>query len=313
MSLTRRSPAVGFCGLGLMGAPMAANLVRRGFYVRGWNRSASKTEPLRAIGGRPCATAAEAARDARCVITMLWDEQAVDEVLFGATGVVAGAAPGTVVIDMSTTTPEYARACARRLHAHGLLFLDAPVLGTLPRAEAGTLAIIAGGEAETLDQVRDILLGMGSTIHHLGPVGSGQLVKLSNNAIAFATAAALAEGMAMIAAGGVELGGALEALLHGSGRSDVMSFVGPMIAQGDMRASFLPTPSLVLKDLHAARATAVKARSRAPVTATLIGLYEEMVMAGRGELGFHAIYELLLAQPTPAALLSDGAPRERVN
>jgi 3-hydroxyisobutyrate dehydrogenase len=270
---------------------MAANLVRAGFPIRVWNRTRSKTEPLQALGAMVAATAAEAARGSRAVVTMLWDGQAVDEVLFGGDGVVAGASPGTVIIDMSTTTPEHARSCASRLAEHGLEFLDCPVIGAQPRAEAGTLGVMVGGEAQMLEKVRDILTGMASTVDLVGPTGNGQLVKLANNLIGFGTLLAVAEGIALVDAAGGDIERALGIFLKGTGRSDVMAFYGPLITKGELHAAI--GPRLALKDLTAARTAGDAFGSPMPVARTLIDLYQQLIAAGQSELGCQAIYPLL--------------------
>lgn len=279
---------VGFCGTGTMGAPMAANLVAAGLEVQVWNRTEAKTEQLVRAGALACSTPGETAVGARAVITMLWDETAVDEVLFGKGGIVERADPGAVVIDMSTTSPKHARRCADRLVERELGFLDAPVSGARPRAEAGTLALMVGGDAATFAAVRDLLEPTAATIEHVGPTGAGQLVKLAGNVIGFGTVAAVCEGLGLIAAAGGDLKKALQVIAKGTAQSEILSVYGPLLLRGQLDGSV--TVAVARKDLQAALDAAAEAGIELPGSRELALRYASLVERGEGHRGCQAIF-----------------------
>lgn len=283
---------VGFCGLGEMGAPMASRLVRAGFEVSVWNRSATRMAPLTVLGAMACTSPAEAARGAQAVITMLWNAEAVDAVLFGPQGVVSGASTGMTIIDMSTTSPGHARHCAVRLAEEGLRFLDAPVTGARPRAEAGTLAVMVGGDTATLADVRHILEPMAAAIELVGPHGAGQLVKLAGNVVGFETLLAVCEGLGLVAAAGGDIEKAYNILSQGTARSNVLSLYGRKLVEGDLEAGV--TVAVAAKDLRAALETASEVAMDLPAAAILAELFEKLVARGEGEQGCQAVYTLLV-------------------
>lgn len=285
---------VGFLGLGTMGGPMARNVLDAGHDLAVWNRTASRCEALTAAGATACATPAEAAAGAACVITMLWDADAVDTALFGPDGIVEGCAEGAVIVDMSTTTPAHARACAMRLAAHGLRFLDAPVSGARPRAEAGSLAVMVGGDGDTLARVRAILEAMADTVELVGPTGSGQLVKLAGNVVGFETIAAVCEGLALIAAGGVDLETAFGVLSKGTASSQALSVYGPLLLEG--RRSWPVTVGVAHKDLRAAIGVGDEAGADLGIARELAARYGTLVDQGGTGDGCHALFDLALAK-----------------
>ena len=158
---------VGFIGLGLIGKPMCMNLVKKGFDVTCWNRTASKMEDVVAAGAKPAGSAREAAEGNEFTITMVNDSPDVEEVILGANGVMEGASPGSVVIDMSTISPAVTRELACKLAGKGVHMLDGPVSGGITGAESGTLSIMVGGEAEVLERSRHVLEAMGTRDHSL--------------------------------------------------------------------------------------------------------------------------------------------------
>ncbi|HEY5144345.1 MAG TPA: NAD(P)-dependent oxidoreductase [Solirubrobacteraceae bacterium] len=223
---------VAFMGLGIMGSRMADQLVRGGHEVTVWNRTRATADAWAAErGARVAATPAEAARDAEALITMVVDGPQVEAVLLGADGA-AGAAPaGALVLDMSTIAPATAQALAARLGEQGLAFVDAPVTGSSPAAEAGTLTIMAGGSEADVARALPLLQAMGRTIVHVGPVGHGQLVKVLNNAVAAANAVTAAQALVAGRAVGVDLDRLVEVMGAGSGGSAVLALkAGPMLA-----------------------------------------------------------------------------------
>ena len=176
MSISR----VGFIGLGIMGAPMAANLLAAGFEVTAWNRSPSRTKPLLDAGAKGADSPAAVAAASEVTISCVTNSGDVEEVALGPEGVIQGAKPGSVYIDCSTISPETARKVAKELAAKGVEMLDAPVSGGDVGATAGTLAIMVGGEEEGFERCLPVLRAMGKTIVLVGPSGAGQVVKLCN-------------------------------------------------------------------------------------------------------------------------------------
>ena len=203
---------VAFLGLGAMGAPMAGRLVDAGHHLQVWNRTPGRDGGLIAAGAHRARTPAEAARDAEIVITMLADPPALEQVLFGPGGVSETIAPESILIDMSTVGPTAIHAAAERLHP--VEVLDAPVLGSVPHALAGTLAILVGGERGVLDRCVEVLDAMG-TVRHVGPPGAGAMVKLANNAAGMSTMACLGEVLALTDRAGLDPEVVLDALAMG--------------------------------------------------------------------------------------------------
>ncbi|HET7929737.1 MAG TPA: NAD(P)-dependent oxidoreductase [Actinomycetota bacterium] len=209
---------VAFLGLGSMGAPMAGRLLDAGHALHVWNRTPGRDDELVARGAQRAATPAVAARDAEVAITMVADPPALDQVLFGSDGVSETMAPGATLIDMSTVGPTAIRAAAERLHP--LAVLDAPVLGSVPHAEAGTLTILVGGEREVFDRCTDLLAAMG-TVHYVGPSGAGATIKLANNATFMSTLVCLGEVLALTDRAGFDP----EVVLDAIGMGPLASFV----------------------------------------------------------------------------------------
>ena len=174
---------VGFAGMGTMGAAMAANLVKAGFPLTVWNRTVGRAEPLRSAGAAVAATPRELAAATDVVVCCLSDTPDVEAVLFGPDGLVAGGRMGSLVIDCSTISPSATRGFAARLAEQGIGFVDAPVSGGSEGAQKGTLTIMVGGEEAAVERARPMLAAMGSTITHMGPVGSGQATKAVNQVI----------------------------------------------------------------------------------------------------------------------------------
>lgn len=223
---------VAFLGLGIMGSRMAANLARAGFELGVWNRTSSTAERFCAEhGGVKCAaTPAEAVIDSEIVVTMVVDGPQVEHVLLGPEGAATAASPGTLFIDCSTIGPTATRAIGQALSQdRGLELLDAPVTGSAPRAEDGTLTIMAGGSEEAFARARPVLEAMGRLIVHAGPLGHGQMVKLINNAVAAANAAVVGEALLVGRRAGLNLEALVEVMLGGSGASAMLELKsGPM-------------------------------------------------------------------------------------
>jgi 3-hydroxyisobutyrate dehydrogenase-like beta-hydroxyacid dehydrogenase len=223
---------VAFLGLGIMGSRMAANLASKGFELTVWNRTAEKAEQFVAEHSDVtlAATPAEAAKHADLVITMVVDGPQVESVLLAPDhGAAFGARPGTLFVDCSTIGPAATHELAGRLGEHELALIDAPVTGSSPRAEDGTLTIMVGGTDGEFERARPVLEAMGEVIVHAGPLGHGQLVKLINNAVAAANAAVLGQALVVAAKAGADLEALTTVMAAGSGGSVMLNLkAGPM-------------------------------------------------------------------------------------
>jgi 3-hydroxyisobutyrate dehydrogenase len=230
---------VAFLGLGIMGWPMAANLRRAGFEVGVWTRSGEKAKRFAAEhGARAAATPAEAADGASAAITMVVDAPQVEQVLVGDGGAADGLAEGALCIDMSTIAPSAARALAEKLRERGLEFLEAPVSGSRPKAEDGTLTVMAGGEPGAFDRAAPLFDAMGERIVHVGPHGHGQMAKVVTNTMGAAHAAMLGEAVALIRRAGVDPAAFLEVASGSSGNSTVLQLKGRPMFEHDYEPLF---------------------------------------------------------------------------
>ncbi len=239
--------SVAVLGLGSMGSGMAHRLLGAGFAVTVYNRTASRAESLRVAGARVAATPREAASGADVIIAMLADDPASRGAWLGENGALAGAKKGAVLIDSGTLSPAWIGELAAAAEAHGCSFLDAPVTGSKPQAESGELLFLVGGEAATLNAVRDVLAPMCRGVVHLGPHGSGARMKLINNFVCGVQAAALAEAIAVIEHSGLDRVQALDVLANGAPGSPLVRTLGGRMASRDYRTNF--AVDLMAKDL----------------------------------------------------------------
>lgn len=283
---------ISLLGCGLMGTPMAHRLLKAGYPLRVWNRTAGKALVLAEAGATVAATPAEAVRDADVVITMLEHGGVVESVLFdaGLPGAATALRPGTLVIDMSSILPEQAQAHARRLDALGVQALDAPVSGGTVGAEAGTLAIMVGGLLADFERARAILEVLGRPVH-VGPAGSGQLTKLANQMIVGITIGAVAEALLLAERGGADPARVREALRGGFAESRVLEVHGQRMVDGDFakRGSL----AIQLKDLRNALHTATVLGFDAPITQHLAALFEDAAAHGLSELDQSGLFREL--------------------
>ncbi|WP_203416261.1 2-hydroxy-3-oxopropionate reductase [Jiangella ureilytica] len=275
--------AIGFIGLGVMGGPMAANLVKAGFEVTGYNRSPEKTQRLVAAGGRGAASAAEAVEGADVVITMLPDSPDVESVLLGSgdDGVIARLAAGTTVVDMSTIRPDVARSLAAAGAQRGVGVLDAPVSGGEQGAIDATLSVMAGGDAATFEAARPVLDAVGKTIVHVGPAGAGQTVKAANQLIVGGTLQLVAEALVFLDAHGVDRARAVEVLAGGLAGSAVLDRKAPAMLAANFRPGF--RVDLHHKDLGIVTAAAREAGVAIPVGALVATLMGSLRAQGHGD------------------------------
>lgn len=273
--------SVAFIGTGIMGQPMALNLLKAGFHVRAWNRSAAKAAPLADQGAEVFASAAQAAEGAGTLICMLSDGPTCDQVLFGEKGAALALAPGALVIVMSSIAVDSAVGQARQCAERGLRYLDAPVSGGERGAREASLAIMAGGEPAAFEQGRAVLAALGRPVH-VGPAGTGELAKLVNQLIVASTIATVAEGLLLAERGGADPARVHEALLGGFVDSPIWRQHGQRMLHKD----FAPggPAKWQLKDTRTALAHAGTLGLSLPVGSLVNGLFESMVEAGDGDL-----------------------------
>ena len=259
--------SIGYIGMGIMGRAMAANLVKAGFAVTVWNRTASKCEALKergaTVAGSPRALA-QAGPEVICINVS--DTPDVEQVIFGEDGVASGARRGLIVIDHSTISPVATQDFARRLDERGVTLLDAPVSGGDVGAQKGTLSIMVGGPDEPFARCRPVFEAVGKSITHLGPVGMGQVCKACNQIAVACNLMGVCEAMAMARKCGLDVGKMIEVVSGGAAGSWQLANLGPRIAGGDYAPGFMI--DLALKDLAIVADTA---RQRAlPLAATAL-------------------------------------------
>lgn len=275
---------VAFLGLGAIGRPMAVHLGRPPFELAVWNRTASRAEEFAAAhGARLARTPADAARGAAVVVTCLPTSREVMALLDGTDGLLAAMADGALLVDCTSGDPESSREIARRLAERGVGFVDAPVSGGTSGAEAGTLTVMVGGEQGAVARARPVLEAFGRRIVHCGPVGAGHAVKAVNNALLAAQLWATGEGLAALAAAGVDPRVALDVINASSGRSNASENLVP---QRVLDGSFPRTFRLALLDKDVGIATGVARGER--TAAPLLQLTAELFRIAHGELGEEA-------------------------
>lgn len=284
---------VGFIGLGIMGQGMAANILRAGFPLLVWNRTLSRTATLAAAGAGVANSPAELAAASDVIITCVSDTPDVQEVILGPNGVVQGVRPGSLVIDMSTISPEATRMLAAALAERGVDMLDAPVSGGSEGTAQGTLSIMVGGQAGALARAMPILQAMGQRITHVGSHGAGQTVKLVNQVLVVGNCLAMSEALLLAQAGGVDLAKTLEAVSGGAAGSWMLSQRGPQILARDWRPGF--TVALQQKDLRLVLEAADQQGVPLPGTALIFQLYRTLEARGLGGDGNHALVKALEA------------------
>ncbi|MBV9881087.1 MAG: NAD(P)-dependent oxidoreductase [Gemmatirosa sp.] len=284
-------PRIALLGLGVMGAGMAHRLLDAGLPLAVHNRTRSKAEPLGARGARIADTPREAAAGADVVIAMLADDGASCDTWLGADGALAGAAPGTVLVEASTVTPEWIAELARAAAGRGCPLLDAPVTGSKAQAASGALRFLVGGDAAALERARPVLSVLGQTIVHLGPTGSGALLKLVNNFLCGVQAAALAEAVALVERSTLDPQTAFDVLTNGAPGSPLVKSLLPRMTARD----YVPNFHLALmgKDLAYAQRTAEGYGLELASAATARATFQRAVAAGLGESDFSAVVEPL--------------------
>ena len=281
---------VGFVGLGIMGAPMAANLIGAGFALNVYNRTPGKCEALEKLGAIAYPTPAGLASASEVVVTIVSDTPDVEAVLFGENGLAEGLAPGSVVIDMSTISPTRTVEFAARLADRQVNMLDAPVSGGDKGAIAGTLSIMVGGKQEAFNRCLPLFEAMGRNIVYAGSSGSGQKTKLVNQVVGSLNLLAMIEGLRMAEQAGLDPQRTLDAVGAGAAGSWMWTHLGPRVARRDFAPGFMIR--LHQKDLRLAAEFMRDLGIDMPGTALSHELFTEALRKGLGEQGNQGLYKL---------------------
>ena len=291
---------IGFIGLGVMGAPMAGNLITAGHDVH-LHRVKGLSAHLIDAGGHSAESAAQVAQRSEVVIVMVPDTPDVAQVLFGPDGVAEGLRPGTLVIDMSSISPVETKVFAARITALGGEYLDAPVSGGDVGARAGTLTILAGGTAAAFERARPVLEVLGENITHIGAAGAGQTAKVANQIIVALTIQAVAEGLSFALAAGVDPGVVREALLGGFASSRILEVYGQRMVSQTYEPGF--RIRLHRKDLGLALSSALALDLPLPHTASAQQFMNAAIAQGLGDADHSALFQVLTnarAEASPA-------------
>ena len=280
---------VALIGIGTMGIGMGGQLLKAGFPLAVYNRTAQRAQELVSQDAAPVNSPAEAAANADVIIAIVSDDAASRHVWLDANGALSTAKPNTVVIDCSTISPRWAREFAGAAQKRGCAPLDAPVTGSKSHAAAGELVFLVGGDAETLERVRPVLAVMSRRIVHMGPNGSGALMKLLNNFLAAVQAASLGEAIALIERSGLNRDAALDILYNGAPGSPLIKTVGARMTTRNYDVNFFL--NLMEKDLNYASAEAREHGMELRTAAAALSLFEEARKRGWGDKDFSAVVE----------------------
>jgi len=282
---------IGFIGTGIMGEPMARNLLKAGFHTTIHNRTKSKAEKLLAEGALWADSPASAARDSDVVITCVPDTPDVRMVLLGKGGLIEGARAGLICIDMSTISPAATKEMGKVLEAKGVKLIDAPISGGQIGAIEGKLSIMAGGPREAFEKVRHILQAMGRTVTYCGGPGCGQMTKLVNQVMVIHTIMSIAEGFAFAEKAGLDLKTTWDVTSAGAAGSHSLKVLGQKILAGDFKPAFMV--DLQLKDLRLVMEIAEQLQQPLPGTALAKELLSVLKAQGRGRDGTQALVDVI--------------------
>jgi 2-hydroxy-3-oxopropionate reductase len=282
---------VGFVGLGIMGGPMAANLVKAGFDVIGYNRSPDPIRRLVEAGGRGADSLADAVRDAEVVVTMVPDSPDVEAVALGEDGIYATARPGTLHLEMSTIRPDVAKKVGEAGKERGFRVLDAPVSGGEQGAIDATLSVMVGGDPNDFADARPVLEAVGKTIVHVGPVGAGQTVKAANQLIVAGTIELVAEAIVFLEAYGVDTAAAVQVLAGGLAGNAILDRKAAAMLARDFTPGF--RVELHHKDLGIVTSAAREAGVVIPLGAVVAQLVASLKAQGDGGLDHSALLKLV--------------------
>ena len=277
---------VAFLGLGIMGRPMAANLVKAGHEVTVWNRTPKDVE-----GARTAASPAEAAHGAEVVWMCVSDTAAVENLLFGPQGVEGSLAEGMTIVDSSTISPSATRKFADRVRPRGVQYVDAPMTGSKVGAEAGTLIFIVGGDEPVLEHLKPLFNAMGKQIFRMGETSKGHAAKLAMNLQIALIYEGFAEGLTLASKLGVDAATLLPVVQASMIRSGVIEYKAPFVLKRDFSANF--PLRLMHKDIRLALSAAKEARVKLPALETVEEVYEMATEDGHGDLDYAATITLL--------------------
>jgi 3-hydroxyisobutyrate dehydrogenase len=282
---------IGFVGTGIMGKPMAHNLLKAGYRLTIHNRTRAKAEQLLPEGAAWAANPAEVATRSDIVISCVTDTPDVRSVLLGENGVIAAARPGLICVDMSTISPAATKQMGQILESKGVTLIDAPVSGGEIGAIEGKLSIMMGGPKEAVERVRPIMEVMGQTVTHCGPLGSGQITKLANQIMVIHTIMSLAEGFAFAEKAGLDLETTLKVTSAGAASSHSLRALGPKVIAGDLKPAFMV--DLQQKDLRLVLEYAEQVKQPLPGVALAKQLLAVLQAQGRGRDGTQALVDVI--------------------
>jgi len=285
--LNSAAKQIGLIGLGLMGRPMGLNLIRAGYSLTVWNRTASRADELVAAGAELAKSPREVAAACDFLLTMVSDPPALEEVLWSHEGAMQSLKRGSIYVDSSTVSPALARKVAAACAERGARYLDAPVTGGDWGAKKGELVFMIGGDAETLKEAEPILSIMGKKLFHLGPNGAGQTIKLAMNAILALQVDALAEALALTTRAGIPGEKLVEVLQSSMARSGVLDVKAPNLLKGEYVPSF--PLRLMHKDLGLALDLANQLGVALPATAAAREIYSSVKGAAKEDLDYSAV------------------------
>lgn len=272
---------IGFIGLGIMGCPMAKNLLKKGYSLIVYDIVSEKVDELVEAGAKAGSSNKDVAEKSEIVITMLPNSPEVKEAVLGKNGVLDGARPGTILIDMSSIAPLASKEIAERAKEKKVVMLDAPVSGGEPKAVEGTLAIMVGGPAETFEEVKDILSVMGASVTRVGEIGSGNTTKLANQIIVALNIAAMSEAMVLATKAGVDPKNVFEAIRGGLAGSAVLNAKMPLALKGNFKPGF--RIELHIKDLANALDTAHQVGVPVPLSSVVMEVMQALKVDGKGK------------------------------
>ncbi|MGP8069632.1 MAG: NAD(P)-dependent oxidoreductase [Candidatus Bathyarchaeia archaeon] len=291
MNSGKKEARVGFIGLGIMGKPMASNLIRKGYMLTVFNRSKKPVDELASIGALAADSPKEVAGKSDIILDIVTDAPDVEQILFGQEGVVEGAHRGAIMIDMSTNSPAAARSFSSKLEEKGIEFLDAPVSGGDKGAKEGTLTIMVGGKKEVLDRSLPVLQAIGKEIFYMGPPGSGQATKLCNQVAIALHTLATSESLLLGSAAGLELTNLLKVMTSGAASSWNLASLGPKIVARDFEPGF--KAAHLLKDLRSIMRLAEEEDLMLPGAALVHELYLAVMAKKEGEKGTQVLARVL--------------------
>lgn len=282
---------IGFIGMGIMGVPMALNILSKGFSLVVYNRTKEKTKPLADKGAKVANSPLELGQESDIIITMLTGPEAIDEVIWGENGLKGALADNKFLINMSSVSPEYTKNLAEKLKDTGIRFIDAPVSGSKKPAEEGQLVILAGGKEEDIKEVEDVLLAMGKKVVYCGDVGMGSMMKMSINLLLGVMMAGMAEMIHFGKRGGLKVETMLEVLYSGALNCTLFQLKKDMFLQ----EKFFPQFPLkhMSKDLRFIFQTALSTGAVIPEATTALQFFKVGEERGWGDEDFAAVYKVL--------------------